>query len=146
MSYSRRLAAEQRRRNWRLILITIIIVTIPFYCAGVFLWGTAAPRVTPTPIIPTTAATQIPSTAGPSPTPNGFEPSITPLALTIQPTGFFPTDIVPPTLFPTLMIPTRYLSPTPPPPPTATNPPPPTDVPPPPVTDTPIPFESFSGG
>ena len=44
-------AIERRRRNWRIGLITIIVITIPFYCVGIFLWGTAPQQHTPTPAI-----------------------------------------------------------------------------------------------
>ncbi|MBZ0284365.1 MAG: hypothetical protein K8L97_26740 [Anaerolineae bacterium] len=139
MNYSSRIIADKRRRNWRTILVTIIIITIPFYCVGLFLWGTAPPRATPTPnltappqIVTATIATATPTVEG--------GPSITPLPITIQPTGFFPTDIFVPTLFPTAIQPTRFLSPTP----TfllPTNPPPPTQPPALPTeTWTPLPF------
>ena len=154
MSNSQRLiAAETRRKNWRIALGTIIAITIPFYCAGFFLWGTA-PQRTPTPI-PATAtlngpqvvtATSLPPTI----TPFGAGPaSITPLGITpffpTQDNGGFPTQVLP-----TLVLPTRFLSPTPqiiiptnPPPPTnvpqPTNPPPPTQ---PAITNTPLPFDN----
>lgn len=154
MSYSKREAVEQRRRNWRIILGTIIVITIPFYCVGVFLWGTAPQRnLTPT---PAATLTQPPlATQGPiivTATSQGI-PTITPLALTVFPTvpgGDFPTFVFPTTI-PTVIIPTRVLSPTPtlfvptnPPPPT--SPPQPTQAPPPtqsPVTQTPIPFDTL---
>ena len=153
MSNSQRLiAAETRRKNWRIALGTIIAITIPFYCAGFFLWGTA-PQRTPTPATATATlngpqvvtATPLPAT----PTPLGFFPSVTPLGITpffpTQDNGGFPTQQLP-----TLVLPTRFLSPTPqiviptnPPPPTnapaPTNPPPPTQ---PAITNTPLPFDS----
>ena len=149
MGNSQRIIIEQRRRNWRIALGTIIAITIPFYCAGIFLWGTAPQKATPTPIgtqqPQIVTATSFPPTATPL---GGFIPSVTPLAITplfpTQDTGFptqsFPTLVIPPTV-------TRFLSPTPPlptqaPPPTnaplPTNPPPPTQ---PAITNTPLPFD-----
>jgi hypothetical protein len=145
VSISRRQAAEQRRHNWRLVLIAIIVITIPFYCVGFVLWGTASPKVTPTPagqgtVIPTIP----PSTAAPSPsaTPQGFVISITPL-VTLPGTEIFPSFVAPTQVFPT-----AYLSPTPPLPPTIpplptsaplpTQPPFPTA---PSITNTPLPFD-----
>jgi hypothetical protein len=143
VSYSAREAIEQRRRNWRIALSIIIAVTIPFYCAGVFLWGTAPQRETPTP-----QATQQQVVGTPTPlvitaTVPGFA-SITPLPITLFPTSQpFPTLNIP-TPIPSVIVPTRFLSPTPiivqptqPPPPT--NPPPPTQ---PLITDTPLPFDN----
>ncbi len=151
-SHSQRIiAAETRRKNWRIALGTIIAITIPFYCAGFFLWGTA-PQRTPTPIPATFTSTgpQVVTAtpAQPTVTPfGGSFPSVTPLGITpLFPTqGGFPTQQLP-----TLELPTRYLSPTPqiviptnPPPPTSapipTNPPPP---PQPAITNTPLPFDS----
>ncbi len=152
MSNSQRLAAETRRKNWRVALGTIIAITIPFYCAGFFLWGTA-PQRTPTPVPTVTeggpqvvTATPFPPTATPL---GGFFPSVTPLGIT----PFFPTQDnggFPTAQLPTLQLPTRFLSPTPqiviptnPPPPTnppvPTNPPPPTQ---PAITNTPLPFDN----
>lgn len=148
-SYSRREAFENRRRNWRIILGTIIVITIPFYCAGIFLWGTAPQRGTPTPQV-----TQQPvfGTATPiivTATIQGAV-SITPLPITLFPTQQpFPTFVIP-TPIPSVSFPTRFLSPTPtfnqptqaPPPtqaPQPTNPPPPTPQP---ITDTPLPFDT----
>ncbi len=153
MSHSQRLvAAETRRKNWRIALGTIILITVPFYCAGFFLWGTA-PQRTPT-AFPTTTpggpqvvtATPLQPTVTPL---GGFFPSVTPLGITpffpTQDNGGFPTQVLP-----TLVLPTRFLSPTPqiilptnPPPPTnvplPTNPPPPTQ---PAITNTPLPFDN----
>lgn len=127
---------ERRRRNIRVILATIIFITIPFYCAGIILWGTAPPRQ---PQIMPTATTPFFVTSTPvvvTATSPG-EPSITPLPITIQ----FPTETFQQP--PTVVLPTRFLSPTPPFVfPTATpfpTQPPPTA--PPPITDTPLPFD-----
>jgi hypothetical protein len=151
VSNSQRLAAvEARRHNWRVALGTIIAITIPFYCAGLFLWGTA-PQRTPTPTpTPTEGGPQVVTAtfAPPTVTPfGGAIASITPLGITpLFPTQpGFPTQVIP-----TLELPTRFLSPTPqiiiptnPPPPT--NPPVPTQPPPPTqpaITNTPLPFDS----
>ena len=146
MSNSQRLAAETRRRNWRVVLGTIIAITVPFYCAGFFLWGTA-PQRTPTPIPTVTpggpqvvTATSLPPTVTPL---GGFFPSVTPLGIT----PFFPTQDnggFPTAQLPTLQLPTRFLSPTPQiviptNPPAPTQPPPPTQ---PAITNTPLPFDS----
>ncbi|MBL8157023.1 MAG: hypothetical protein JNM70_22810, partial [Anaerolineae bacterium] len=49
VNVSRREAIEQRRRNWRIALVIVIVITIPFYCAGILLWGTAPVRGVATP-------------------------------------------------------------------------------------------------
>lgn len=145
MSYSRREAIERRRQNWRIILGTIIVVTLPFYCAGLFLWGTAPPRsVTPTaaPSLPGQATVTSIIIVTATPEQPAFA-TITPLPITLElPTQSFSTviAITPP---PTPITPTRFLSPTPTFPPTSTpvpptNPPPPTAVL---ITDTPLPFD-----
>jgi hypothetical protein len=129
-------AIERRRRNWRIGLITIIVITIPFYCVGIFLWGTAPQQRTPTPAI--SATTLAPGIPSPTPTntpEGGVVPSITPFPITVFPNTPFPTLGPPPTAAPT-----RFLSPTP----TLLIPTqiPPTQPPPPPlITDTPLPFE-----
>jgi hypothetical protein len=130
-------AIERRRRNWRIGLITIIVITIPFYCVGIFLWGTAPQNRTPTPVIP--ATTLAPGVPSPSPTntpDGGVVPSITPFPITVFPNTEAPTFGPPPTATPT-----RFLSPTP----TIVFPTavPPTAVPPTAaITDTPLPFDS----
>lgn len=161
-------AIEQRRRNLRIVLFVIILATLPFYCAGILLWGTA-PRA-PSAADLTATATFTPLPTIPSQTPI---PSITPLSISATPFGgpLLPT----PGQYNPGSIATRYLSPTPyflptdiyipqptdaptltpypqatqvppptqtnaPPPPTQTDVPPPTDVPPlPPPSDTPAP-------
>lgn len=151
---SRREAIERQRRNWRVALITIIIVTLPLYCAGIFLWGTAPQRTTPTPApLPTDVLATQPPVVSPSPTSsfgNGFA-TITSLPITIGvPTQVIPTQVIPTVALPTLFIPTLTPLPSPtsfvptnPPPPTAaplpTNPPPPTQ---PAITNTPLPFDN----
>jgi hypothetical protein len=135
---------EQRRRNLRIILGTIIIITLPFYCAGLVLWGTAPQRVTTTP--PGTQAQGVATdTPGVLTATVQGEASVTPLGITVVPTFEpFPTFSIP-TPIPTVIIPTRFLSPTP----TffqPTNPPPPTSPPQPtqpPITNTPLPFDTL---
>jgi len=131
-------AVERRRRNWRIGLITIIVITIPFYCVGIFLWGTAPQH--PQGVLTATPSSILPGTPTPTFTltpEGGVVPSVTPLPITVFPITFtsFPTFGPPPT-----ETPTRFLSPTP----TFIIPtqPPPT-VPPtvPPITNTPLPFE-----
>ena len=34
-------AVERRRRNLRIVLFSIILGTLPLYCLGILLWGTA---------------------------------------------------------------------------------------------------------
>jgi hypothetical protein len=136
-----RAEVERRRRNIRLILGAIIFITLPFYCAGIILWGTAQPRgqTQPTPQ-PTTPGVAPTATTSPPTTAPG-EASITPLPITVE----VPTVFVPPSDTPVL--PTRVLSPTPTflptstPLPTFTPPPPPTAEP---ITDTPIPFDTVA--
>lgn len=153
----------RRRRNLlRGILMFIIILTLPFYCLGFFLWGNAPQRDTlPT---PTNTALGSERTATPSPTitqlvtatrfatllptPGQFIPPV------VQPTIFIPpTAFIPPfeTLAPTLtfpptntFVPTNTLPPantaTPTQPaPTATTEFVPTDF-------TPLPFDTPEGG
>lgn len=149
MSYSRREAIERRRQNWRIILGTIIVITLPFYCVGLFLWGTAPRRdVTPTaaPTQPGQATVTSIIIATATPTQPGFA-SITPLPITLElPTQSFST-VIAITLPPTVPIPTRFLSPTPTffvqptSAPLPTNPPAPTAVL---ITDTPLPFDDVA--
>lgn len=140
-------AIERRRRNLRIVLFMIILATLPFYCAGILLWGTAPQRVRPTPteVMMTGQASPTRVTATPivfpSITPlNGASPTLGPLLPT--PPQFFPP---PPTVFiPTQPPPTDFIFPTPTLAPTLTPVPTltpiPTDTPPPPPTDTPLPI------
>jgi len=153
-SYRAQEAIEARRRTLRSIFIFIIVITLPFYCLGLILWGTAPralatatpqPSSTPGSIIVT--ATPIPSN-----TPSG-PASITPFTFVPVTTVSFPTQ----SQFTSIPV-TRFLSPTPTffvpptsapvptqPPPQPTQPPPPTSAPLPtepplmPPTDTPGP-------
>lgn len=146
-------SVDRRRRNLQVVLFLIILATLPFYCAGFVLLGTAPgvrggtptqPATTPPPLERTLAtATRI-----------AF-PSITPLpggggGLLPTPGQFFPTVIFPTVVFPTLALPTAtpFIFPTSTPAPTLTMPPtavlPPTQTPSPiPIaTDTPFVFAS----
>lgn len=138
------LAIEQRRRNLRIVLFVIILATLPFYCAGILLLGTApqnsasaassrTPTYTPISRTGTVTVTPRPSNTPFSltltsispllPTPGQFQPVATRF---LSPTPFvLPTDFVLPTSTnaPTL---TPY----------PTDPPQPTSIPP---TWTPIP-------
>lgn len=136
MNVSRREAIEQRRRNWRIALVIVIVITIPFYCAGILLWGTAPMRGVATPTwTPPGAAT---ATQGPiivTATSQQSGATITPLPITLFPTAS-PTTLILPTLFIPTSTPvataTPFVLPA-----TNTLPPPP----PPPVTNTPLPFD-----
>jgi hypothetical protein len=151
----------RRRRNFlRGVLMFIIILTLPFYCLGFFLWGNAPQRdVLPTPTntalgsqrtATLTATLLVTSTrfATLLPTPGQFLPPV------IQPTFFIPpTAFIPPfeTLAPTLtfpptntFVPTNTLQPAmtatfTEPAPTATTEFIPTDF-------TPLPFDTPEGG
>jgi hypothetical protein len=163
------LAIERRRRNLRIVLFAIILITLPFYCVGFFLWATAPQRGTPgvQPLPGSATATFTPLAANtllPSNTPFGL---ITPIATStpfgaLQPTPgqFFPpavTRFLSPTpfLFPTLTLaPTLTPFPTFAPPtwtplptiaPATPTPPLPTDPPPPPtdfIPPTVLPFDT----
>lgn len=134
-------SGDSRRRNLRIILFVIILATLPFYCIGFVLWGTAPQNPGQAPA--TSTATLPPNTreATITPTPN-LTPSVTP-TLGGGPLLPTPTQSI---INPPPLIPTRFLSPTPPPVPTIfvptwTPPPPATPVPPVPVvTDTVIPI------
>jgi hypothetical protein len=118
-------AVEQRRRLLRGVLLAIIIGTIPFYCLGFWLWGTArpvqggrdrtpqatittigagTPSRTPTVLVtstlnPTSTLFQIPTSSNGG---GGF-----PVPTAFIPTAFFPTSTIAPsfTPFPTNTIP-----------------------------------------
>ncbi len=145
------MAIERRRRNLRIVLFIIIVATLPFYCAGIILLGTAPQR---SPIQRTATVTRGETQTAPTATIQVF-PSITPLsqgfptqALPPTPGQFIPPtvgQVLPPTsILPTAtfwVFPTSTTAPTLTPFPTETpfpTDPPPTD--PPPATDTPLPF------
>lgn len=137
-------AVQQRRRNLRIVLFVIILATLPFYCAGILLLGTApqngaaaaasrTPTYTPIARTGTVTITPRPSNTPFSltatqlspllPTPGQFQPVATRY---LSPTPFImPTNIVLPT-----STPAPTLTPYP------TNQPAPTSVPP---TQTPFP-------
>lgn len=124
MRPSRLEMVEKRRRNLRIIFIGIILVTLPFYCAGILLWGTAPRNGIQDTASATPTNTELPTVPG--------QPSITPLPITVgavtdfAPTQFIPTVVAPTFAPPTLIAPTRFVSATPTifVPPTATTPPP----------------------
>ncbi len=135
-------AVERRRRLYRAVFLGITVLTLPFYCIGFALLGSAGggsrqPTATITPIganrtqtathtrAPVTTTTLLPTSVLPQPT--SFIP---------QPTVFIPTFEVP-TLAPTLTSPPTFI-----PEPTFTDLPPtepPTLPPILPPTDTPVP-------
>jgi len=150
MAYQPLESIERRRRIVRIILFFIILSTMPFYCAGFLLWGTAG----------NVGADERSAISTSTPIGNGLStatrlPTLTPLPLTVtvvsplQPTPlqFIPINpgsggggggvIIPtqPFIVPTIFIPTATLAPTL--TPFPTNPPPATLTPLP--TDPPLP-------
>jgi len=143
---------ERRRRNLRIVLFIIIIATLPFYCAGFLLWGTAPARQSSDRITITATFTPLATILTPSRT---VIATITPLGTQLSP--LLPTPIqfftpigggsgggngnpFPPTATFPVFIPTSTFAPTLTPLPTNTPIPPPTLPPPP--SDTPIPIPS----
>lgn len=142
-------SADGSRRNLRIALFAIILLTLPLYCIGFVLWS-VAPQ-TPGAGIVTRTPSSTPETREPSPTagatltpppfvtPTGLSPLLpTPIQF-FTPTGVITNPIFPPTsLPPTVFIPPPTVAPTltfVPPPPTSTplptsTPIPPTSVPP----------------
>ena len=98
--------ANKRRQTLRTILFIVILGTLPFYCLGIWLWGTS----------PESNAQQATETISPTWTPIGGDitvtltlmPSITPLVTGTLPSPLQPTpfQFQPPAA-------TRFLSPTP---------------------------------
>lgn len=133
----------RRKQNLRLVLFVIILATLPFYCAGIFLWGTApqnAGQRTPTgsaTVRATVTALATRTPIGFATIPGGF-PTSGPLPNTpgnwfppVQPTfgGFatatfvYPASSTPaPTLTPPVIPPTATLFPA--------------------ASDTPLPFDT----
>lgn len=104
---------DQRRRNLRIILFIIILGTLPFYCAGFWLWGTAPQNNSGIRLTPTTDPFITPSaTLILSPT-RTLEASITPLPGQPTPLPFTPaTAILPPTsTTPPIFIPSATTAP-----------------------------------
>ena len=159
-------ALERRRQLVRIVLMVLIVLTLPFYCFGFYLWGTAPQaipaRSTPTALgatntplgggfnLTVTATSTIPlfgtSTQVLFPTPGQF---FTPFPTAIQPATFvYQTPTLGPSLTfaptstpqPTFTdVPPSLVPPSNTPAPTITNVPPPTntDLPPPTNTDVP---------
>lgn len=94
-------AVERRRRLIRGILLAIIIGTLPFYCIGFVLWGTAPSSASRTP-----TATF---------TPIGGDVTLQPTqtATTLVTTTLVPTTILLPSPTGIIIFPTRILSPSP---------------------------------
>jgi hypothetical protein len=146
--------AEKRRRNLRIVLFIIILATLPFYCAGFVLWGTAPATGTNNRFSTSTATfTPIGVIVTPSRT---LEPSVTPLGTQLSP--LLPTPIqfqpgggsggntnpvpIPPTATFPVFIPTATFAPTLTPFPSSTPIPPPTQTPIPIPSSTPIPTDT----
>ncbi|HYO89670.1 MAG TPA: thrombospondin type 3 repeat-containing protein [Candidatus Limnocylindrales bacterium] len=133
----------RRKQSLRLVLFVIILGTLPFYCAGIFLWGTAtqnAGQRTPTGSATTRAtvtplATRTPGGVFPT-SPGGF-PTSGPLPNT--PGQFFPPPVLPTFGFAS---PTFVFPPTSSPAPTLTQFVPPTATFIPLATATPLPFDT----
>ena len=147
-------SADGSRRNLRIALFAIILLTLPFYCIGFVLWS-VAPQ-TPGAAIATRAPSATPQTREPSPTagatltlppfvtPTGLSPLLpTPIQFNTPTGGGGITPVFPPTsLPPTVFIPPPTIAPTltfVPPPPTSTPIPPPSSTPIPPPSNTPVP-------
>jgi hypothetical protein len=142
----------RRRQNLRVVLFVIILATLPFYCAGIFLWGTA-PQTTGQRTPTGSATVRATVTPLPTRTPGGFAtlpggfPTSGPLPNT--PGNFFPPPIQPTFVFPPTVVFPATSTPAPtltPPviPPTATQPPAATatTIP---IIDTPIPDTDGDG-
>ncbi|MBC7810448.1 MAG: hypothetical protein H7175_04840 [Burkholderiales bacterium] len=145
-------AAEARQRRVRTILLTVILITIPFYCVGFVLWASAPQQNRPPTTATTAPSTNTPVNSGSATATNvPGEPSLTPITgggittvpITLNPpTSSFPS----PTRFITATA-TRLMTFTPAPPTVV----PPTSVPPtavaptsdPVLFDTPLPFDEL---
>jgi hypothetical protein len=172
MSYQTLETIERRRRIMRIVLFFIILSTMPFYCAGFLLWGTAGaveaddpgalssstpigngestatrqPTVTPLPLTVTVLSPL-------QPTPLQFNPInpgsgggggvVIPTQPFIVPTIFIPTSTFAPTLTPfPTNPPPATFTPLPTDPPLPTNTPEPLPTDPPLPTDTPLPTDA----
>ena len=137
-------AAEARQRRIRTILLTVILITIPFYCVGFVLWASAPQQNRPPTATPPPSNTPRDDDEDPTATNVPGQPSVTPIGgggstvipITLNPpTSSFPS----PTRFITATA-TRLMTFTPL-PPTATTVPP-TNAPPPTNTELPLPFDT----
>jgi hypothetical protein len=132
---------ERQRRQLRIVFFSIIVATLPFYCAGLLLWSTAPQPNRPTPTAPaqTLLATTVifPTRTNPG---EGITipPTFTQVQIS-QPTFQIVTQppIIPPPVLPTA---TPFIFPTITPAPTLT--PLPTDTPLPIPTSTPTPTDT----
>lgn len=142
---------ERRRRNLRIVFFGIIVATLPFYCAGLLLWGSSPQRNRPAATtLPASTVVLTVTTALPTFTPFGQGVTIPPTVTSIfggNPTSILfptqPTVILPPPVVPTataFIFPTLTPAPTLTPPPTFTSIPLPTDTTIPIATDTIVPF------
>jgi hypothetical protein len=132
-------AIERRRRNLRIVLFVIILATLPFYCAGILLWGSAPPRTRPiTATTPAALPTRTLATATriqlPSITPLGTLANTPGQFFTFAPATRFITATFPPPTATDFVFPTSTIAPT------LTSPP--TEAPPPTVEPTPIPIDT----
>lgn len=93
---------ERRRQLLRFVLLGVIVLTIPFYCIGFFLWGTA-PQINP--------ATQE-ATLGATNTPLGGELRLTVTATSTIPLFGTSTQVLAPTPGQFVPLPTSVLPPT----------------------------------
>ncbi|MEP7293663.1 MAG: hypothetical protein ABI835_17885 [Chloroflexota bacterium] len=99
-------AVERRRRNLRIGLFSVILGTLPLYCLGFLLWGTAPNRNVRTPTAVTTSISTLQTSAT-----RTLPPTLTPFQF---PTQNVPTQIVPQFTFnpPTAVIPPTIIQPT----------------------------------
>lgn len=108
-------AIDKRRRNLRTLMVAIILGTLPFYCAGILLYLTA-PRNSPIPAnsqTPPGNATNTPLGGLASVTPQGFNPTNTPLGQsTFNPLPPTSNPFQPPPILPTAFVPTSFIPPT----------------------------------
>lgn len=95
-------AVERRRRNLRIVLFSIILGTLPLYCLGILMWGTAPQRGrTPPPATTSVVTLQTSATNTQPPTLTQFQ-FPTQNVPTFQPPQFtlvVPTSVIPPTVF-----------------------------------------------
>lgn len=139
-------STDGSRRNLRIALFAIILLTLPFYCIGFVLWSVApqspgaalatrTPTLTP-PVLDPTNTSEATVTLPPFVTPTGVSPLLpTPIQFnTPGGGGGIPNPIFPPTATQPIFIPSSTPAPT-----LTFVPPPPTNTPIPPPTSTPLP-------